>query len=106
MIPCCGHASDCAVHNGPADISGPCDCNCKMPSCRSNRLVADLVKHQLSYCSCYGHLCYHCIEAKELLVELRIIHRHKARYENGKVTDRCDLCGRDLRDDLHERIAQ
>lgn len=26
---CCGHASDCAVHNAPALPVGPCDCGAK-----------------------------------------------------------------------------
>lgn len=26
-LSCCGHDSDCAVHNAPALASGPCDCS-------------------------------------------------------------------------------
>jgi hypothetical protein len=34
---CCGHASDCAVHNEPAFPAGPCDCGAE----KSNALRPD-----------------------------------------------------------------
>lgn len=30
---CCGHASDCAVHNEPAFPAGPCDCGAQLAKC-------------------------------------------------------------------------
>lgn len=75
-----------------------------MDSAKERELVDSLVDIAFDSCNCYGHLCGHCDDARWVITYRIIEHFHVARYDNGKLTDRCLKCSFDIRDEIHRRI--
>ena len=61
------------------------------------KLIIAVAKRCISLCSCYGHLCGYCKDAKMLLGICGVKHHHV----RGEDVDKCEDCGRDLRDSIH-----
>ena len=66
------------------------------------KLIISVARGAIANCPCYGHLCSYCKDAKRLLGMCGVRHHHV----RGEDIDRCEDCGRDLRDSIHLRVGE
>ena len=66
------------------------------------KLIISVANTAIRNCPCYMHLCSRCKEAKTLLGMCGVRHYFVACEDR----DRCEDCGRDLRDLIHLRPGE